>query len=214
MLLLVVAVIALGWLALAITWGRDRFMSGRGRGSSSSVLGQGRSPSGVVGRSPSGVVGRSPSGAFGRGLPSLQGSGAKRSGPSRFGAPTTAEMARVRRQQVLVGLVMAAIVTFFLTRLWPLLWALHILVDIALIAFAVAMYMRAANAQRKSQPDADRYVPAHNEFDDYEDVDAYDEYESDVAHVPAHRDEHDDYEFDLDDDHDVSRPAREPAHLG
>lgn len=213
MLLLVVAVIALGWLALAITWGRDRFMSGRGRGSSSSVLGQGRSPSGVVGRGPSGV-GRSPSGAFGGGLPSLQGSGAKRSGLSRFGAPTTAEMARVRRQQVLVGLVMAAIVTFFLTRLWPLLWALHILVDIALIAFAVAMYMRAANAQRKSQPDADRYVPAHNEFDDYEDVDAYDEYESDVAHVPAHRDEHDDYEFDLDDDHDVSRPAREPAHLG
>ena len=72
------------------------------------------------------------------------------SGP--LAPPRTAAMAQARRQQVLAALIVAAVATYFLTRLWSFMWGLHILVDVALLAFAVALYMRSLNPQVFNQP--------------------------------------------------------------
>ena len=106
MLLFVVLIIALGWAAFAVTWGRDRLNSRPSFGIPPSPYDQ------------------------------------RSSGP--FAAPQTPEMARIRRQQVFAGLVGAALLTVLLAQLWTVMWGLHILVDIALVAFAVAVYARSA----------------------------------------------------------------------
>ena len=72
------------------------------------------------------------------------------SGP--LAPPRTAAMAQMRRQQVMAALIVAAVATFLLTRLWTIMWGLHILVDIALIAFGVALYMRSSNPRAFNQP--------------------------------------------------------------
>ncbi len=64
---------------------------------------------------------------------------------SLFDVPRTEEMARTRRQQVFAGLVVAAVLTYVMTRLWSVMWGVHLLVDVALIVFAVAWYLRSAN---------------------------------------------------------------------
>lgn len=61
--------------------------------------------------------------------------------------PRSEEAARVRRQQVLTGLIIAAILTFLMTRLWSIMWGLHLVVDVALISFAVAWYLRSSGAR-------------------------------------------------------------------
>lgn len=72
------------------------------------------------------------------------------SGP--LAPPRTAAMAQMRRQQVLAALIVAAVLTYFLTRLWSIMWGLHILVDIALVAYGIALYMRSLNPQVFNQP--------------------------------------------------------------
>lgn len=64
---------------------------------------------------------------------------------SPMSAPRTASTARMRRQQVLSALIVAAVLTFFMARLWSVLWGLHIIVDLALVAFAAALYARSLN---------------------------------------------------------------------
>ena len=59
---------------------------------------------------------------------------------SPLSAPRTASMARRRRREVLGALALAALVSFLLARAWSLLWTLHVLVDLALIAYAAAVY--------------------------------------------------------------------------
>lgn len=107
MLLLVIVVIALGWVVFAALWVRDQMRA--------------QPASGLI--------------------PSPYESVRK----SRYGAPRTEEAALVRRQQVLVGLVVAAVLTFFLTRMWSIFWGLHVVVDLLLVAFAAAWYLRSAN---------------------------------------------------------------------
>ncbi len=68
-----------------------------------------------------------------------------RTGP--LSPPRTAAMAQMRRQQVLAALVVAAVGTYFLTRLWSVMWGLHILVDVALVGYGIALYMRSQNPQ-------------------------------------------------------------------
>ncbi len=122
MLLLVIVVIALGWAAFGISLARDSLRSKRSQ------------PSGA--RASRSIL-QSPT-------PSLS----LRSGP--FGIPQTNAAARVRRQNVLASLIVAAILTYLLTQLWTFVWVVHIAVDVALVAFVVALYLRWA----KSQPTA------------------------------------------------------------
>ena len=60
--------------------------------------------------------------------------------PSALGAPRTPGMARKRRREVLAALVVAALLTLLLARAWSVIWALHLLVDIALITYGWAVY--------------------------------------------------------------------------
>ncbi len=106
MLPIVILIIALGWAAFAVTWGRDRMRATSEFGLPPDPYATGRS--------------------------------------RLFDAPRTEEAAQIRRQQVLAGLGIAAVLTFFMTRLWSIMWGLHILVDIALIAFLAAWYLRSS----------------------------------------------------------------------
>jgi hypothetical protein len=60
---------------------------------------------------------------------------------SPLSAPRTASMARRRRREVLGALALAALLSFLLARAWSLLWTVHIAVDLALIAYAAAVFM-------------------------------------------------------------------------
>jgi hypothetical protein len=48
-------------------------------------------------------------------------------------------MARRRRREVLGALALAAVTTLLLARAWSAFWALHLLVDVALLAYAYAV---------------------------------------------------------------------------
>jgi len=60
--------------------------------------------------------------------------------PSALGAPRTPGMARKRRREVLFALAFAALLTLLLARAWSAMWVLHLLVDVALIAYGWAVY--------------------------------------------------------------------------
>ena len=62
-----------------------------------------------------------------------------RSASGPLAAPRTAAMARRRRREVLTGLALLAVTTFVLARAWSSLWALHLLVDAALLTYGYAV---------------------------------------------------------------------------
>lgn len=49
-------------------------------------------------------------------------------------------MARRRRREVLGALGLCALLTFLLARLWPLMWSVHVMTDLALVVYAWAVY--------------------------------------------------------------------------
>ena len=59
---------------------------------------------------------------------------------SALAPPRTAVMARRRRREVLGALALAALLTFLIARAWSPMWTLHVLVDIALLGYAWAVY--------------------------------------------------------------------------
>ncbi len=67
-------------------------------------------------------------------MPSLQ---AGPRGP--LAPPRTAAMAHRRRREVLAALALLALSTFVLARAWSPLWAVHLLVDVALVAYLWAV---------------------------------------------------------------------------
>ncbi len=54
--------------------------------------------------------------------------------------PRNPQMAHRRRREVLVGLALAAVTTLVLARAWGLLWPVHLLIDVALIGYAYAVW--------------------------------------------------------------------------
>lgn len=107
MLFLVIVVIALGWLAFAASWARDRTKATPNLGFIAD--------------------------------PYL----ARKASP--FDAPRTEVAARTRRQQVFSFLIVAAVLTFFMTRLWSIMWGLHLLADVALVVFGAAWFLRSSD---------------------------------------------------------------------
>lgn len=67
-------------------------------------------------------------------MPSLQ---AGPRGP--LAPPRTAAMARRRRREVLGALALLVVSTFALARAWSALWVLHLLVDVAFVAYLWAV---------------------------------------------------------------------------
>ena len=59
--------------------------------------------------------------------------------PGPLAPPRTASMARRRRREVLATLALLALTTFVLAQAWSVMWAAHILVDAALIAYGWAV---------------------------------------------------------------------------
>ncbi len=60
--------------------------------------------------------------------------------PGPLATPQSAVMARRRRREVLGGLALAAVTTLVLARAWSLLWSVHLIIDLALIAYAWAVW--------------------------------------------------------------------------
>ena len=56
-----------------------------------------------------------------------------------FAPPRTARMARRRRREVLVALVVGVVCSFLLARAWSALWTVHVLFDVALVAYVWAV---------------------------------------------------------------------------
>ncbi len=72
--------------------------------------------------------------------------------PSALAAPRTPTMARKRRREVLAALVVAALFTLLLARSWSVLWAVHLLVDVALIAYGWAVFTLESNGAPRNVP--------------------------------------------------------------
>lgn len=67
-------------------------------------------------------------------MPSLQ------TGPrGPLAPPRTAAMARRRRREVLAALGLLVVSTFVLARAWSAMWAVHVLVDVAFLAYLWAV---------------------------------------------------------------------------
>lgn len=60
--------------------------------------------------------------------------------PSALAPPRNATMARRRRREVLGALALAALLSFLLARAWSPVWAMHLLIDVALAGYSWAVY--------------------------------------------------------------------------
>lgn len=122
MFFIVITFIALAWVGLGLWYAKDRFVSPRGA---------------TVGSAPY-MYAQAVSSPERR-------SGQTLRGHEVFAAPNSEAQARIRRQQVGFALVTLAILTFAFTFLWSAMWAVHVLVDLSLIAFGVLAYRRHQN---------------------------------------------------------------------
>ena len=115
MFLITVSFIALAWIGLGLWYAKERLVSPRGF---------------EVGSAPYTYTQPRPQSV---GLDNVR---------TSLAPPRSAYQARVRRQQVLVGLIALVVLTLLLTRLWWWMWVPQIVADAALVAFAVGLYQR------------------------------------------------------------------------
>lgn len=77
----------------------------------------------------------------------------------RWAMPRSAAMARTRRRDVLVGLFVAAMVSFVFARSWSVLWVAHGLIDVMLLGYAVAVLSVEQRSVHRSRPAVGRVSP-------------------------------------------------------
>lgn len=70
----------------------------------------------------------------------------------RWAMPRSAAMARTRRRDVLVGLCIAAMVSFVFAQSWSVLWVAHGLVDVMLLGYAIAVLSIEQRSMPRSRP--------------------------------------------------------------
>ncbi len=70
----------------------------------------------------------------------------------RWAMPRSAAMSRTRRRDVLVGLCIAAMVSFVFARSWSMLWVAHGLIDVLLLCYGIAVVSIEQRSMQSPRP--------------------------------------------------------------